>query len=339
MMLPRFSRIFFILIVSIAVSVFLSSVMERHLLSHISNNDINIATQEQLIQQRSCDVQNNGSRALLLSENLSNFYMDPESFVSTFASCASNPKCHIYYWHIGKTGGTTLQSAFFRMFPPKTARMGDSCCNHELLKYVKAHHKEYCHSKFVSMQIWGAAYERFVRVCQDMLPLDHEIRILLSFREPSHLTLSTIHQVCNKNLQVRPPELQKACRNCDYDKDKDAWDFIVNDVNSIFASITQFVAQVAESVPVMTIEMADINGFLKQLQHRLESSGAFRNKNVKSAIGEERHANPEDLSLCSFGMTSAMFKGLEPSRLVYRDLVLGRKQFQNASTNSSATKA
>jgi hypothetical protein len=170
-----------------------------------------------------------------------------------------------------------------------------------------------------------------------MLPKDHEIRILLSFREPSHLTLSTIHQVCNKNVQSRPPELQRACRNCDYDKDADAWEFIVNDVNTIFTSISQFVSQMTESVPVMTIEMADINGFLKQLQHRLESSGAFPNKNVKSAIGEERHANPEDLSLCSFGMTSAMFKGLEPSRLVYRDLVLGRKHFQNTTTTTTTT--
>jgi hypothetical protein len=158
-----------------------------------------------------------------------------------------------------------------------------------------------------------------------MLPSHHEIHALVSFREPTHLTLSAIHQHCNKNLELRNPIGQMACRNCDYYQDQDFWISFVQGINDVYGNISHCVNHLPklsrrendQPVTVMTLETPDINLFLRQLKTKIVND----NKHFRLAL-QNRQANPEHVSFCNFGMTSPMLKELEASRQIYRDLLV-----------------
>lgn len=338
-----------------------------------------------------------------------NYHQDPDSFVASLVDDCIQPSpstttnqsavCHLYYWHVGKTGGTTLETTFWseHVFgPPVRDTMRDTCCNKPLEQRVQHHLAEYCASKFVSLQVSGTAFREFVRKChqyhhdeqqqnhqatsnhhnntthgaEQSLPQHHEIRVLVSFREPSHLTLSTIHQYCNKNLETRSPQLLSACQHCQYETDAPYWDYIVTEINRVYADLFQWFQPLQNDdddtthhrpppLPVQVlyaIELPDMNDFTHRLYARLPKSPQHfitldtqrpnpvwnrtnnnGNTTTSGSVRHTHHANPEKTSHCSFGMTSPMFKGLEPSRLIYRQLLYSPTMSTTLSSSSSAT--
>jgi hypothetical protein len=300
---------------------------------------------------------------------LFNYHQDPDSFVTSLVDeCIqttnqSSVICHLYYWHIGKTGGTTLETTFWSdsvFGPPPYETMRDTCCNKPLEERVQEHWEDYCNARFVSLQVSGKAFFEFVRQCQQYHHHNysshqqaprHEIRVLVSYREPSHLTLSTIHQYCNKHLiqTRRSPQLLAACQHCQYESDAPYWDYIVQEINLIYTDLYQLVVfPLPQQTPhdgdhpdssirsspfqvLYAIELPDMNDFTQRLYGRLAIQD--------SGNHDHHHANPEKTLHCSFGMTSPMFKGLEPSRLVYRQLVsMMTMTNQMSSPSSTATR-
>merc|ERR1719317_1037551 len=83
-----------------------------------------------------------------------NYLRWPEEFVTKFANCVRG-ECHLYYWHIPKTGGTTIEQSFNKMFF-KTKKTTSSCCGESMEKHFMAKTASYCSSKFSSYQLSGA---------------------------------------------------------------------------------------------------------------------------------------------------------------------------------------
>jgi hypothetical protein len=278
----------------------------------------------------------------------------------------------LYYWHIGKTGGTTLETTFWSdavFGPPPLDTMRDTCCNIPLEQRVQELWQDYCNARFVSLQVSGKAFFEFVRQCQQYHDQNHdnntnekrhEIRVLVSYREPSHLTLSTIHQYCNKHLiqTRRSPQLLAACQHCQYESDAPYWDYIVEEINRIYTDLYQLVfpstwhAAAAPEAPrhssifhvLYAIELPDMNDFTQRLYARLANQNVEEHDQTKTTDAMNQptnhhpyHANPEKTSHCSFGMTSPMFKGLEPSRLIYRQLLSMTNRMSSPNSTTMRT--
>ena len=262
-----------------------------------------------------------------------NFYRDPDAFVSAFASCASNQGCRIYYHHVGKTGGTTVETRMFDLFPPGFKHGTSSCCGDKAMDRFRERTDDYCDAKFTSYQVEGGHFRDIVSECMsdrsegedsgagggriDGRPPERRSAIALtSFREPIQRTLSSIHQTCNKNKSRRREETRAACERCSYDieEDRAVWDGLIKRTNLLYEGIALVSRMVIGGVQVLTIDTVDVDNFFTRLRSALSPRWEVSTSGVR---------NTESLSLCNFGMTSDIFRALTPSETIYRNLTLG----------------
>ena len=247
-----------------------------------------------------------------------NFLRDPDIMVEAFRDCKKDNDCRFVFHHAFKTGGTTIESVFENMFHQQHQK---TCCDDEILQVFKSQRKYFCHEKFTSWQVHSDEFWGVVQSCARMLLKDpvagNRSRwvVLTTFREVIEMTVSHIHQRCNKNLDRRSPRIMDACRACNYSQYTDVWDDYVAEINRQVTSIynvAHYLAPNATALPmdriqVFTMEPNDIDDFFYQWNPKFQ----FPAK------------NPEDHSLCNFRVPSSMMKKLRPAQELYRQLVTG----------------
>ena len=320
-----------ILLIEIQQGIFVNRIFSYYYQEQdvILSNDITIDinnTKEKDKKHQQQDSNNNNSN----NNKIINFHTSSNNFIKTLSSCFINKDCHVIYHHIGKTGGTNVESRFFNVFPfhPKRTKMS-SCCSGKAVDKFNKFISYFCSSKFTAFQVRASQFDGIVSQCMDYYKTAYEKKkikkkqslvILASIREPASRTLSNIHQLCNKNLNRRDEELKKACSACDYEKHPEAFDKIVQTTNKDYLGIVRTVQLSSKfssgSVKSLTLDTDDIDSMFTMLQLSLSKSS-----NYTFPLNEKK--NPEKHSRCNFGMKSTMFKNLAISREIYRNITAG----------------
>jgi len=271
-----------------------------------------------------------------LPKNILNFMLEPNRTVAAFRSCEADPNCRIMYLHARKTGGTTVESGFRRIFGQEKQK---SCCDDRLMHWVHKDPEYYCGLKFSSYQVSQEEFFKVVHMCaarakEEMwkagLPEKPPRFLLLStFREPIQQTISWIHQTCN-NMRVfggRPEDVQAACLRCDYHSDEPVWDGLVQQVTG-FVNDTWHVAH----LDMGSYEESVVDGFDFSLSDpeevQLESAiievpdlgRFFQMYKPNHPIASK---NPEEKGNCDFYTPSEMIKKLRAAEGLYRQMVAG----------------
>ena len=265
-----------------------------------------------------------------------NFNLHPDLFISAVSDCILDQRCRILYHHVGKSGGTTIEDTFFRIFPVPGSKEGHlkSCCGPALLGRLNEDdmmRRQYCEAKFASYQVSGKHILELVNGCMnltngvsgsgsedtgdDLQKYDRTV-IITSLREPIQRCLSSIHQMCNKHLGSRSNATILACMACRYDVHTEIWQKIVNMTNEHYIGI-ELVLTTANlpSVQALSIDMLDINDFFAGLRIALAPKGV--------EVPETTWRNPEKSTVCSFQMPSEMMKDLSQSLAIYRNVTAG----------------
>ena len=173
----------------------------------------------------------------------------------------------------------------------------------------------------MSLQVDGKKSRQVIEMCRNKKSrMGKPTVVLTAIREPISRLLSFIHQQCNENSKLRPKEIQKACRNCNYEDDVEIWDDIANSSNNVYYQYQNLkLFATLENTKVLYIDTHDIDDlFNKLLEWMPEWEG-----DVILGKNEKQLFNPEKLQLCSFGLKSPMIKALKPSLEIYSNLTLG----------------
>jgi hypothetical protein len=241
-----------------------------------------------------------------------NFWQEPDTMVAAFQECQADPHCHIFYHHAYKTGGTSLEKAMYQVFGEHSRK---SCCNQAMVEDFAQRGEQLCRRKFVSWQVDSRTFFRFVRTCARQYLQHPKLRLLLltTFREPIPMTVSHIHQICNKNADRRSARVVAACTRCSYDEYRDVWDGYAEEINRQMEAVRE-VAHLQtncslpwEQTSVFTMEAGDLSVFLQ----------AWLPDQTFTPY------NPENKNVCDFAMPSTMMKSLRPATAIYRQLVTG----------------
>jgi len=256
---------------------------------------------------KSNDINTSSTKAI-------NYYLQTEPFLNTLISCMKNQECNIYFQHVPKTGGTTIEKRFYPKLYEK------SCCTQKIMKdfYKKPYH--YCNKKFMSLQVSGRDFVKVVDKCKNIKSrIDKPIVVLTATREPISRTLSGIHQICNENLWTRSDSVQRACRICNYEHDTEYWMTFTDRANKLYRDqywSLQTLATV-ENVNVLYIDTQDLSDLFNRLLERMPKWEG------DVILGQSTTFNPESRDTCSFGLKSEMIKALRPCLDIYRNLTLG----------------
>mmetsp|Transcript_8672 Transcript_8672/g.19064 ORF Transcript_8672/g.19064 Transcript_8672/m.19064 type:complete len:332 (-) Transcript_8672:301-1296(-) len=248
-----------------------------------------------------------------------NYFAKPEKFVQNVSDCVTDKNCYIYYHHVGKTGGTSIENQFWRLFPGTKQK---SCCFQTMLERFRKNPEKYCFKKFSSYQLMGYGLAEVIEKCMELHykktgNKNTKAIVISTFREPIAKTLSSIHQVCNKNLGQRGDPRKNACKNCDYDKDPEVWNQFLKESTRVYKSLYRDISHMdRDGVEVLTIDLVDITNFFEQLKKKLLDP--FSKK-----IIPDKRSNKESLEYCNFKLNSAMIKGLGLAEEIYRRLSLG----------------
>lgn len=239
-----------------------------------------------------------------------NFYNHPDRFTDALASCIEDDRCHVFFFHQGKTGGTTIHKTLFQLFPPK-----DTQAFFYTVRPVRSVPKRtYCGAKCGAYEVHAEEFEEVVGECTRMRRPDgrHRAVVLVSLREPMRQLLSTIHEHCNRERAraFMGHEFLDACGRCSYEEDADIWDAKTEWVNQRIEEAFRVSLIRMDRVDVLTVEDTDIDRMFGMLQSALPS------RNV--TVG--RRENTQVLSYCSFGLKSPMIKALAPSFALYQNL-------------------
>uniref|UniRef100_A0A7S3P7W5 Sulfotransferase n=1 Tax=Amphora coffeiformis TaxID=265554 RepID=A0A7S3P7W5_9STRA len=268
-----------------------------------------------------------------------NFLRDPKGFIARFQSCTTDPRCHVMYHHVSKTGGTTLEQALFPVFGQDVMH---TCCHQRLRQRFFENPEEFCNLKFSSWQMFDDEFLEVVHTCQQADPKRRSL-LLTTFREPTRTLLSYIHQMCNKLLHKRTIRVREACEACLYENSTDVWHFMAfiiqrqitgayrvsrsimdtGDQDEYYVHHNSSTATVKVYTPhehkvqnftldktrlqVLTMETNDVDSFLWHWQ-------------PESIFGV---ANPEKAGRCSFRLTTELLKELRPALSTYRKLLTG----------------
>jgi len=251
----------------------------------------------------------NATARRFFSQDPVNYFLDPDQFTDTIADCLVDDRCHIFYRHILKTGGSTIEHRL-RPFRPYSQA---SCCDDAMLRRFNRNKKFLCQANFSSFQFTNHDYfETVVSECMQLNPSGSRAIALVSFRDPVQTCISQIHQLCNRRGPFpRSTELLQACNRCSFKDDYNFWVDFVEEFNEKFRTINQTLKMIMPNVKVMTIETPDIDKFFKMLRQRIPTFNFTK-----------RHVNRENLSKCSFEMASEMIHGLAPSQEIYRNLIV-----------------
>jgi len=246
---------------------------------------------------------------------VTNFFIDSNVFIEKISNCLhNNSKCHVFYQHIGKTAGTTIQDNMFRVFPflPNQAKH-DSCCNLRMVERFQRNKELFCKADFTSYEVTGSAFRNIVSECMELNP-EEEAVILISFRSPEHRTLSYIHQYCNKNLERRPPKMIKACKNCNKKMYEKLFYRFAHTTNKDYKEISDtLVSSIPGVKDILMVESIDVDNLINMLG-KVHENWKFPKAKKKQ--------NTALFSHCDFSLNSRMFDLLAPSRIIYRNLVL-----------------
>jgi len=276
-----------------------------------------------------------------------NYNLKPELFTATISECLLDEQCRIIYHHVGKSGGTTLEDTFFHMYPPKHS----SCCGSKLLGRLANYEesrKTYCTAKFSSYQIIGAHVPGLVKSCMRINSMDglesegqntsstngnigkdgrasQQPRsvVLTTYRDPISRTLSSIHQLCNKQSKKRTNETLEACNECRYDFGTAVWDRVANMTNEHYEGVAEVASLRIPGVQVISLDMVDISPALDRLRERLPLDAKKSRIKGVPVVPVPEWRNPERKSVCSFAMPSEMIKSLGIAQAVYRNLTAG----------------
>jgi hypothetical protein len=239
------------------------------------------------------------------------FLHQPDKMVKLVKQCEKDKNCHFAYHHVPKSGGTTLEQAFFQVHkqPPES-----SCCNEFLIERLQKDPKKWCSAKFTSWQMDDPLYFKMLKYCFDWdTTKKRRVLIMVSYREPQQTYLSFVHQRCNKNWEKRNEIMQAACLACNYDTYTDkVW-------NRLAARIVEQVAGAWKVMQLQTdvklpwdringivgLEPNDLDAFLKAWKPQTTF--------IK--------ANEETVDICYFRLTSTLLKRLGPAAEWYRRLV------------------
>ena len=72
-----------------------------------------------------------------------NFMHNPRAFIQAIQSCETDSRCRLMYHHVGKTGGTTIESKFNKLWNGR--RYEYSCCGVSIVQKVLANTKRNVH--------------------------------------------------------------------------------------------------------------------------------------------------------------------------------------------------
>ena len=216
-----------------------------------------------------------------------------------------------------KTGGTGVEDLFYGMFK----KGHHSCCLDRLMRKFRDNPVGWCKDKFLSVQVYGNDFTEILNKCMEIHSQNttHPRRAvaMTSFREPIALTLSHIHQICNKSWKHTPKHLQQLCKRCNYTADEDIWlNEVVNSTNRVFDNVFNDVLMQPQrdDVQVLGVDLMDMDALFRRL-HDLSPQYNYTFNNY----WHKKH-NPEKLGVCTFSINSAMLKTLQYSIETYRKL-------------------
>jgi hypothetical protein len=252
-------------------------------------------------------------------------------FVQVLSHCLVDSTCHILYHHVAKTGGTTMETVFQKVFDAPVPE--SSCCHANLMsRFRKNKASKWCFSKFSAYQLKQTQdFHDVVGMCADLYSnytnhnatqelVPHRAVILTTIREPFSRVVSDIHQICNKNPQLRSNQTLEACGRCSYQKDVDFWDATaVNLNNRIYHEILADYQEKAAAPPPpgithsLLIDTIHLSKMFRGLRHAM---------NISNGVNNTGKQNAEIISLCNFAMPSAMMRKLQPSQDAYRNLTI-----------------
>jgi hypothetical protein len=126
----------------------------------------------------------------------------------------------------------------------------------------------YCGKKFSSHQVNASSFWLAVDECINHWPKENGLPpqravVVTSFREPIEMTISWIHQVCNKNRSKRSEEVLAACDVCNYTEHTDVWDTLIEEATSELKSVFHVARGDTdlERIQILSIDTPYINDF------------------------------------------------------------------------------
>lgn len=250
-----------------------------------------------------------------------NYAIEPDRSTQILADCIADEHCHIKHFHTCKTGGTTVESHFRKIFPSNKVK----CCDDDNREVFYANVEAECDKPFNSYAKSGAFLSGVaVPKCLDYYKtIGHRLVLMVPFRSPVERSLSAIHQVCNKHPGKFGEEFKEKCERCDYDADKEFWMRLATRTNTEYEDQMYKEVTVGTSeygIPTITIDTGDISAFFDTVQEKLPDK--FASRMVEEGAPEFR-TNPEEVGTCDFGVHSDIMKALSPALAVYRNMTLG----------------
>ena len=263
-----------------------------------------------------------------------NFMHEPDAFVEIIESCEKSDDCKLIFHHTFKTGGTTIEKSMSNIWQQQH---NNSCCDEQRMRKFFQFRDFFCSQKFSSHQVNASAFFDAVHECIYNYPAEQSLRtprlvLLTSFREPIQMTVSQIHQMCNRHPDRRSPRVLAACQACTYENFTDVWDEMIQDVtnqlqaswhvsrlripsgtnsssdappdDSLVAIPTRQVSLPQDTI-MLTLETDDITAFFTKYKPK------FKLKQRNQALHDT----------CNFRPTSAMTQKLYRAQAIYRQLV------------------
>jgi len=245
---------------------------------------------------------------LKISTALTHWTAGPDDFVSKFLNCARDNDCHFYFWHIMKTGGTTLNLNMDKVFPLKTKK---NLPGPKATMVLKENMEAYCLSKWSSYEATGEQMLMIVEKCMKFNRRSTAI-IMVIYREPIARFVSIVNMYCNKRWEWRSAETQSFCSRCKYDPEtKPFLQKYIDEANEIYLSASSITENNFTNVQVLSLDTIYLDGFLKSLR----TQPGFK---VISLAKKNIHKT----DICDFGVTAGIIRELAPSLGVYRNLTI-----------------
>jgi len=254
--------------------------------------------------------------------NMINFLRQSDTFIRILSDCLQNDECNVFYLHIGKTGGTTVEARMFSAFPFDDT---NTCCGKSHMNRFYERKEIYCQAKFTSYQVSSRHFQEVIHNCMNFKKQQAmnttsssspQAVALISIREAASRAVSYIDQMCNKYFETRDLEVRKACKYCNYEKGSkfaEVFDTVTRKTNSRYQSIMDLTKISIPNVEMMLFDMIDIDSIFTMLENRMDNHSfpLHLKKNEKST------------AICNFGMKSEMFKSLALGQEIYRNLTAG----------------
>jgi len=238
-----------------------------------------------------------------------NYNDRPDDFLEMFVNCVRKENCVFYFWHIAKTGGTTMNFNFENLFRLKIEK--NTCCMEGAMWFFEKNVTAHCFSKSSSYEVTGDQMRMIVETCTKLRPSSNAI-VMFTYREPVARFVSKINHLCNKRYKTRSAYMQMACDRCAYEPDtKDFFQKLILQQNNLYLAAPHIAKMNFENVQVLLVDTMDLYRFLGTLS-LLPGFNAI--KMIKNVAYTKR---------CDFGITSEIIKELSTSVKVYRNLSVG----------------